>query len=482
MDPAKVTAIRDWPEPHKKKELQAFLGFTNFYRRFIKDYSAIARPLTRLTGKEEWKWESEQVLAFLALKEHICAEPVLALPINDAPYRIECDASDYAIGSVLSQLQKGKWHPVAFLSKSLNSTERNYEIYDREMMAIMVSLSEWRQYLLDADQVFEIWTDHLNLSYFRHPQKLNRRQARWTTELQEYNFTLIHKPGKTNIKADLLSRRTDFERGENDNENVVLLKPEWFLCSQEFIFEASDSTFIQRIRGKKDKVDFVVRKAILKKDPEYIQHEDGTITMKNRVYVPKDAKLREDIIREHHDSCSAGHPGRYKTQELITRDYWWPYIATDIRKYVDGCEACQRTKPRRGKPHNPLNPNEIPDAPWEHISIDLIGKLVESNGYDAILVIVDRLSKMIIVIPTNMELTAFGVARIYRNHVWSKHSLPRKVISDRGPQFAAKFMKDLHELTGVKANLSTAYHPQTDGQTERINQEVEQYLRLFVDH
>lgn len=134
-------------------------------------------------------------------------------------------------------------------------------------MAIMVSLSEWRQYLLDADQIFEIWTDHLNLSYFRHPQKLNRRQARWTTELQEYNFTLIHKLGKTNIKADLLSRRTDFERGENDNENIVLLKPEWFARSQEFIFEASNSDFLQRIREKKDKVNFVIRKALLNKDP-----------------------------------------------------------------------------------------------------------------------------------------------------------------------------------------------------------------------
>ena len=134
------------------------------------------------------------------------------------------------------------------------------------------------------------------------------------------------------------------------------------------------------------------------------------------------------------------------------------------------------------KAHNPLHPNEILNAPWEHISIDIIGELPESNGFNAILIIVNRFSKMIIVIPTNMELMAHGTACIYQDHVWSKHKLPRKVISDRGPQFAAQFMKDLHKLTGVIGNLSMAYHPQTDGQTEQINQEVKQYLRLFVNH
>jgi transposase InsO family protein len=179
---------------------------------------------------------------------------------------------------------------------------------------------------------------------------------------------------------------------------------------------------------------------------------------------------------------AAGHPGQYKTQELITRNYWWPYIQSDVKKYVSGCETCQRTKAHRRKPENPLHPNEIPPGPWEHISVDLIGELPESQGYNAILVIVDRFSKMIIVIPTNMELTAMGMARMYRDHVWSKHGLPRKIISDRGPQFAAQFMKDLNKLLGITTNLSTAYHPQTDGQTERINQEIEQYLRVFVNY
>lgn len=177
----------------------------------------------------------------------------------------------------------------------------------------------------------------------------------------------------------------------------------------------------------------------------------------DRIYVPKNRKLREDIIREFHDTATAGHPGRYKTQELITRNYWWPYIQADIQRYIDSCEACQQTKVHRGKPHNPLQLNEIPSQPWEHITTDLIGPLPESNGHDMILVIVDRFSKMIILIPTNQELTSLGMAKVYRDKVWSKHGLPRKVISDRGPQYAVQFMKDLHMLLGITSNLSTAY-------------------------
>ena len=227
MDPVKTKAITEWPIPTKVKELQQFLGFCNFYRRFIRDYSRIAKPLTTLTGKVPWEWSNKQQIAFNELQRAVSNHPVLAIPIDNAPYRLEADSSDFAIGAVLSQKQDDKWHPIAYLSKSLNEAERNYEIYDKEMLAIMTALGEWRHYLL-TNQVFEVWTDHQNLCYFQKPQKLNRRQARWITELQEYNFTLHHKPGKTNIKADILSRRADHNRGENDNEDITMLKSEWF--------------------------------------------------------------------------------------------------------------------------------------------------------------------------------------------------------------------------------------------------------------
>jgi RNase H-like domain found in reverse transcriptase len=206
MEQEKVEAVRDWPTPQTIKDVEKFLGFANFYRRFIKDFSTIAAPLNALKkGEREWKWEEEQQKAFEAIKQAVTSEPVLALPNDKGPFRVEVDASNVGTGAVLSQEQEGKWHPIAFLSKTLNDAERNYEIYDKELLAIIKALKAWRHYLLHATHQFEIWTDHENLKYFREPQKLNARQARWYLLLQEYNYILRHIPGATNVKADILS-------------------------------------------------------------------------------------------------------------------------------------------------------------------------------------------------------------------------------------------------------------------------------------
>ncbi len=174
MDPVKIKGILDWPVPTKKKELQSFLGFTNFYCRFIKNYSRIVKPMTQLTGNNMWKWGKAQQEAFEQLKRQLVEDVVLAIPMNEGKFQVEADASKGAIGTVLSQEQDGKWRPVSFLSKSLSVTERNYEIYDKELLAIMLALEEWRHYLMGTYQDFEIWTDHQNLQYFRKPQKVNQ--------------------------------------------------------------------------------------------------------------------------------------------------------------------------------------------------------------------------------------------------------------------------------------------------------------------
>ena len=188
----------------------------------------MAKPLHGRMGKAEWKWTEECTRAFQCLKSRICEQPVLAVPTVGDQFRVGADSSNYVNGARLSQNIDGKWQPIAFRSQSLTPAERNYEIYDKEMLAIMDSLSEWRQYLLGARQTFEIWTDHLNLQYFRKPQKINYRQARWVTELQDYDFKLLHKPGSQMTKADLLSRWADHAKGEDDNTDVMLLKAEWF--------------------------------------------------------------------------------------------------------------------------------------------------------------------------------------------------------------------------------------------------------------
>ena len=227
MDPVKTQGVADWPTPRSKGDVQSFLGFCNFYRRFVKDYAKVARPLNQLTGNTPFQWQAEQEEAFQKLRDLITNGPVLAIPNFDDPLRLETDASAYAVGAILSQKQDNVWRPVAFLSKALSETQRNYEIYDRELLAIMIALEEFRRYLLDARQPFEIWTDHANLQYFKKPQKLNRRQARWLTELQDYHFTL-HVPGKSNLKADLLSQRPGYDKGEKDNDEITLLHTSHF--------------------------------------------------------------------------------------------------------------------------------------------------------------------------------------------------------------------------------------------------------------
>ena len=209
--------------------------------------------------------------------------------------------------------------------------------------------------------------------------------------------------------------------------------------------------------------------------------EDGIVLKEERIYVPE-GELRGEIIRLHHDTPVGGHRRRWKTMELVTRNYWWPGVTKEVGRYVDGCDACQRYKNRSEALAGKLMPNAIPEKPWSHISADFITKLPLAQGYDAILVVCDRFSKMAHFIATTERTSAEGLARLFRDQVWKLHGLPESIISDRGVQFAAGIMKELNNLLGIQTKLSTAYHPQTDGQTERVNQELEQYLRVFIDH
>jgi len=211
MEKEKVERVMNWPTPQYVKDVQKFLGLANYYWRFVKDFAKIAKLLHQLVRKDEkWKWEGEQEEAFVKLKRIFTTEPVLAAPDLDKEMRVKADASDYATGRVLSvKGGDGKWRPVAFISKSLNDMERNYEIHDKEMLAVIRCLEAWRHFLEGARTKFEIWTDHKNLEYFMTNQKLNRRQVRWALFLSRFDFILKHVPGSKMGKADRLSRRPD---------------------------------------------------------------------------------------------------------------------------------------------------------------------------------------------------------------------------------------------------------------------------------
>jgi len=360
------------------------------------------------------------------------------------------------------------------------------EIHDKEMLAVIRCLEAWRHYLEGAKLEFKIWTDHKNLQYFMTSQKLNHRQARWALYLSQFNFTLKHIPGKSMGKADRLSRRLDWQEGvEKDNEDQKLIKPEWIREAETMIEEGNLKERIKKAQEGNEKVVKAVeelKRAGIKtlKDEEW-EIEDRIVIKEERIYVLEE-ELRGEIIHLHHDTPVEGHGGRWKTAELVARNYWWPGLTKEVGKYVEGCDACQRHKNQSEAPAGKLMPNVIPEKPWSHILADFITKLPLAQGYNTVLVVCDRFSKMAHFIATMEKTSVEGLARLFRDHVWKLHRLPESIILDRGVQFTAGMMKELNNLLGIQTKLSTVYHPQTDGQTERINQELEQYLRVFIDY
>jgi hypothetical protein len=224
MDPIKVDGILSWPKPRNVTDVQALAGFTGFYRRFIDGYAKLFAPLYKLTKKGvPWQWDKEQEEAFQLIQQAFTTAPVLLMPNVDKPFRIECDASDYATGAVLEQQgEDSLWHPTAYLSKAMDPAERNYNIHNKELLAVFRSFKAWRHYLEGAKHQVDVFSDHKNLVYFAKAQTLNRRQARWATFLTRFDFQIFHKPGTSN-HSDPLLRRTDHRIGlEQDGAPKVL--------------------------------------------------------------------------------------------------------------------------------------------------------------------------------------------------------------------------------------------------------------------
>ena len=284
---------------------------------------------------------------FKELKEQFTKELVLAASDIDKKMRMEVDVSDYAMGGVLSmEYEDGLQRPAAFLSKSLNEMERNYEIHNKEMLAIVRGLEVWRHLLKGAQFKFEIWTDHKNLEYFMKVQKLNRRQARWALYLSQFDFTLKHVAGAKMGKADGLSRRLDWKVGvDKDNENQVFIKDNWICSMYEVVVEGPKVDMLEKIKKVRSKDEDVVRvveemkKAGVRElcGNEW-QIEEDLVLKEGKVYMLKNEELRAEVIRLHHDILAAGHGGRWKTVELVMRNYWWLGVTRDVGRYVEECD------------------------------------------------------------------------------------------------------------------------------------------------
>jgi len=278
---------------------------------------------------------------------------------------------------------------------------------------------------------------------------------------------------------------------EKDNKDQRLVKPEWLevrkMETVEIIVDGVD--LLEEVRKSKVKDNEVVKaveemkRAGVKmlRDEEW-REANGIIYKERKVYVPNNDKLRIEIIRLYHNTPVGGHGGQWKTVELVTQSFWWPGITKEVKQYIEGCDAYQHNKNHTEQPAGKLMPNSILEKPWMHILADFITKLPLAQGYNSILVVVDWLTKMVHFIPITEKTLAEGLARLFRDNVWKLHGLPESIISDRGPQFAAGLMRELNRMLGIESKLLTAFHLQIDGQIERVNQKLEQYLRMFIDY
>jgi len=518
----KVRAVNEWPVPENKKQVRAFLGLTGYYHKFIPRYSEIALPLTNLTKDNvAFSWSVVEHQAFIRLQQKLTTADVLAHPNPLKQYRLHTDASGYAVAAVLSQEQDdGTIRPIAYHSKKMSPAETRYPVHDQELLAIVRAVEQWRCYLEGSPHPILILTDHRGLEWISTKSELTGRQARWVEQLAELSYEVKWVQGKDNEAADALSRRADLEAevakdveedrkaglaepgswtsaaittqsaaGQGQSAQLarprlhiqlgavpeVATAPVWQTTIQALPFKEK----LQRAAAEDEWYTAMMQKA----DPDDgLLRGDGLLwTADGRVYVPDDVGCRNDLLHEVHDSPTGGHLGQRKTLARLQSLCFWPGMSRDVDDYVRGCVRCAQVKPSQQSPAGLLHPLPIPSRPWETISIDFIGPLPRTSDYkDMILVVGDKFSKMAHFIPTTQNATSKETAKLLIARVFSLHGVPTTIISDRDPRFTAKLWREVMKALGTKLAMSSSWHPQTDGQTERLNRILEVALRLYA--
>jgi len=507
-DPEKIKAVAEWPLPETVKQMQSFLGFCNYYRTFIRNFSDIAKPLYRMTSKKDkFEWNEERKAAFQKLKGMLTSPPILAYPDHDKQFFVECDASNYAIGGVLSQQgDDGALHPIYYYSKTLSKAEVNYSITEKELLAIKTAFTEWRHLLQGAKYKIIVYSDHRNLLFATKPQLLTPRQIRWQELFASYWFEIVYRPGKKNGKADALSRVETEKTIGKDFDKASLLQPGQLKGFDEVEGEASylamATNFVDEIKqayGKDHMAQEIFRDLADKKKNNYNKQHwmklNGLIVRKEnpeQVYVP--TVYRRTIIKLNHDSEFAGHLGIDKTTDLITRNFYWPKMRYDIAGYVKACKICSTEKDSRHKAYGTAVRVPVADMPWQEVQIDFItdlpvkgkertpeGTITTTLRTGCIMVCCDRLTKMIHLIGFKHLPTAIETSRAFLREIYRLHGFPKVITTDRGTQFTSKVWEELLDFFGTELNTATTSHHQTVGQVERNNAYVETYLRCFIN-
>jgi transposase InsO family protein len=505
-NPTKVKAVTDFLPPTSRKQLQSFLGLANYYRRNIEGFAHIAGPLTDLLRKEctsvSAAWTTGCQKAFDELKRRLTTAPILAHPDFSKPFLVKPDASAYGVGAVLSQVRDGIERVVAYSSRGLNRLEKQYAATEREALAALWAVKHFRPYIYGTH--FVLVTDHSSLQWLKTMKDTNSRLQRWSITMSEYDYEVKHKPGKQHTDADALSRllplaapesetaEVDVTMSCDDNEQLMITVCP--LVAAEISVSAMrkaqlddpllaaivqyhesetfphDSKLAAKVTAIADQ--FVVEQGLLYKHTPVCRGGESLL----RLVVPP--PFRQQILCAYHDHILAGHLGFQKSYDKLRRRFHWPKLYEDTKSYIKSCDACnarKRAVPRR----LPIQPIPV-DGPFDRLSVDVLGPLPTTySGNKYIVVATDAMTRWAEAFATK-DQTSETLARVLVDGVICRHGCPRTLLTDRGKNMTSAIIAKVCALMNTKHLLTTAYHPQTDGMTERFNATLEQILSVYT--
>ena len=504
-DPDKIPVVKSFPTPQSVKEVCSFLGLANYYRRFVHNFANISSPLNRLTRKDvAFVWTPECEEAFLELKHRLCSAPILAYPDFNQPFHLYTDASQYALGYILGQCINGREHVIAYGGRELSYAEKNYSTTEREALAVVAGVKRYQPYL--AGNKFYIHTDHGSLSWLMRIKDPTGRLARWALQynfsrwalqLQQYNFEIIHRAGTSNGNADALSRRSYAAPLSVSQESSVTLPlsaiaPPCPPAATLHTIQRQDpdlAPIIQYLETAELPIEDQAARSLLLQIDSYYLDGNGLLchlwtpgkrhlqSLCSQVVIP--ASLCHEVISACHDAPTASHFSTHKTYEKIRRRYFWPGMFRDIDHWCRTCVDCAMKKVPRGQRKAPLLPIPVEGA-FDRVAMDILGPLpVTNDGNRYIIVFSDYYTRW----PEAFALPSIDAPRIAQlivDAIVARHSAPRTLLSDRGPNFLATIVQEVCRLINTRRQHTTAYHPQTDGLVERFSGTLVEGLAMYV--
>jgi transposase InsO family protein len=472
VDPAKTSALKNWPRPKNVQQLRSFMGFVNYYRRFVYKLAEVAGPLFKLLkegfdhNKSKTRplasWGPVEQAAFDGIRHLLMTPPTLLSGDPSKPFIMETDASDFATGAVMYQELDGKRHPVAYESRMLKSAERNYPVHEKEMLAIVHACRAWRSYILGAPENI-VYTDHASLRFIFTQPHLSQRVTRWVEFLSPYNLSIQYKPGKTNAAADALSRleiNSTQPARHIDAWDWPLLVPEYLLSD----------TFPPG-------TDLAIKKIVRQQAPLFSVEEGELFRLVDEAPVPFVPYVeRMDRLAELH--ADLGHLGQSGTFDLAKTRMWWPTLRSDVKKMTRECQPCQLVKPgsRSVAPLHPL----APARPFERWGIDFIGRMpLTKQGNRWIVTAIDYATNWPIAraLP---DATAEAVAIFLYEEIFLQFGCPSEIVSDRGANFMSDVLQRYLQMLNIKHLATSAYHPRSNGKCERLNGVIGHMLNKYV--